>query len=82
VAAANRAQFAILECTAPIPELRRRITRRAQGGRDASDADLAVLEHQLRTHDPLDRAERRSAIRVDTGRPIDSARLAARLRNP
>jgi aminoglycoside phosphotransferase family enzyme/predicted kinase len=80
VAAANRARFAILDCAAPVPELRRRIVERAKRGRDASEADLAVLDHQLATHDPLDRAERRSAVRVDTSKPIDSAKLAARLR--
>lgn len=80
VAAANAAAFAILDCTAPEPELRRRVSERARRGRDASEADLAVLEQQLRTHEPLTRAERRSATAVDTSRPIDFARLAARLR--
>jgi len=35
--------------------------------------------HQLAAHEPLDRAERRSAIHVDTGRPIRYAALAAAL---
>jgi predicted kinase len=80
VAAANAAAFAIVECTAPVPELRRRVANRARHGRDASEAGVAVLEQQLRTSDALDAAERRSAVRVDTSRPIDFARLAARLR--
>jgi hypothetical protein len=79
VAAANGARFAILDVAAPISELRRRVAKRAKQARDASEADVAVLEHQLRTHDPLDRAERRSAITVDTSRPLDPTRLAARL---
>ena len=79
VAAVNGARFAILDCTAPAAELRRRIAARAKAGRDASEATLAVLEQQLATHEPLDRAERRSAIRVDTGRPIRYAALAAAL---
>jgi aminoglycoside phosphotransferase family enzyme/predicted kinase len=82
IAAANGARFAILDCAAPVAELRRRVTKRARRGRDASEADISVLEHQLRTHEPLSPAERRSAATVDTSRPIDYARLATRLRAP
>jgi aminoglycoside phosphotransferase family enzyme/predicted kinase len=80
VAAANAARFVILDCTAAPNELRRRVTARDRAGSDASEANLAVLEHQLRTHEPLDAAERRAVVRVDTGKPIDYAKLAARLR--
>ncbi len=81
IAAANAARFVILECAASPAELRRRVAARERARRDASEANLAVLEHQLRTRDPLDRAERRATIRVDTERPIRYANLAARLRN-
>jgi aminoglycoside phosphotransferase family enzyme/predicted kinase len=77
VAAANAARFAILECRASADELKSRVARRASGGKDASEAGLAVLEHQLRTAEPLDDAELRSTVRVDTERPTDYARLAA-----
>jgi aminoglycoside phosphotransferase family enzyme/predicted kinase len=80
VAAANAARFAILDCTASTAELRRRVAAREKAGRDASEADLAVLEHQLRTHEPLDRAERRATITVDTEKPIRYASLVAALR--
>jgi hypothetical protein len=80
IAAANAARFAILDCTASAAELRRRVLRRGRARRDASEANLAVLEHQLRTHEPLDHAERRFAIRVHTEKSVDFARLAARLR--
>jgi uncharacterized protein len=80
VAAANGARFAILECAASPAELRRRIEARARKGRDASEADLAVLERQLSTAEPLDRAERRHAVAVDTERGIRHAEIAARLR--
>jgi hypothetical protein len=79
VAAANAARFAILSCRASRAELERRIRVRARGGRDASEADLAVLGHQLRTEEPLDAAERRHAVTVDTEQPIRYAELAARL---
>jgi aminoglycoside phosphotransferase family enzyme/predicted kinase len=80
VAAANAARFAILDCTASPAELRRRIVARAKKGRDASEADLAVLERQLSLAEPFDRAERRHVVAVDTERDIRYAALAARLR--
>jgi aminoglycoside phosphotransferase family enzyme/predicted kinase len=80
VAAANGARFSILECAASPDELRRRIRSRERAGRDASEADLAVLDRQLRTAEPLDRAERRHAVVVDTERGIRYPELAARLR--
>jgi len=80
VAAVNGARFAILDCTAPPDELRRRIKARARKGRDASEADLGVLERQLVTAEPLDRAERRHVVAVDTKRSIRYADLASRLR--
>jgi aminoglycoside phosphotransferase family enzyme/predicted kinase len=80
IAAVNSARFVILDCAAPAAELRRRVAARDRAGRDASEANVAVLEQQLRTHEPLDRAERRSAVTVDTSKAIDYAVLAARLR--
>ena len=80
VAAANAARFAILDCTASPAELRRRIRARSRAGRDASEADLKVLEHQLATAEPLDPAERRHSVAVDTERDIHYADLAASLR--
>ena len=80
IAAANAARFAILDCAAAPAELKRRIRARARKGRDASEADLTVLEYQLSTVEPLDRAERRHAVTVDTERDIRYAELAARLR--
>ena len=80
VAAANAARFAILDCAAPPNELRRRILARARRGRDASEADLEVLSRQLSTAEPLDRAERRHVVAVDTKRSIRYAELGARLR--
>jgi hypothetical protein len=79
LAAANAARFAILDCTAPEAELRRRIAKRERAGRDASEASLAVLEQQLAEHEPLDRAERRSAVTVATQRPIAFDAIVRRL---
>lgn len=71
--------FKILDvCTKP-HVLRERIVRRAQVGADASDADLAVLEKQLRTYRPLDPDERSDAITVDGGAELDMELVAAQL---
>jgi uncharacterized protein len=45
--------FAIADCAAPEPVLRARISGRLEAGRDASEATIEVLEHQLATADPL-----------------------------
>ena len=57
---------------------RRRCARASRGdmqnGNDASDADLAVLEQQLRSHDPLDaRTRSRSRSSVDTDEPAPAS---------
>ena len=51
------AQCWLLDCTAPEEVLRDRIRRRAETRDDASDADQAVLEHQLSHYDPVTEAE-------------------------
>ncbi len=45
--------FQILDCQADPAILRERITRRAEAGRDASEADLRVLQYQMDTAQPL-----------------------------
>jgi aminoglycoside phosphotransferase family enzyme/predicted kinase len=57
--------FAILAFTAPEAVLRARVAARARAGHDASDAGLAVLEHQLATADALRPEERASAVFID-----------------
>jgi predicted kinase len=79
IAAVNEARFAILDCSAPESELRRRVEQRGREGRDASEAGLAVLESQLRTREPFDFSERTAAVPVDTSRRIDYRALAAKL---
>jgi len=72
--------FTILACEAPAPELVRRVAARAAAGTDPSDADVAVLERQLRTREALADVERASVIEVDTGAPVDIVRLAGEWR--
>jgi aminoglycoside phosphotransferase family enzyme/predicted kinase len=52
------AELVIVDCTAPEEVLRQRIRDRAARQQDASDADIAVLEHQLANYDPLTEEER------------------------
>ncbi|OFW18277.1 MAG: hypothetical protein A3H97_24000, partial [Acidobacteria bacterium RIFCSPLOWO2_02_FULL_65_29] len=59
--------FAILDVCAPEPVLRARLTQRASSGGDASEADQAVLTHQLSTREPIADDEAREAVRVDSG---------------
>ena len=69
----------ILDVCAEAHILRERIARRAQAGNDASDANLAVLENQLRAYRPLDPDERCDAISVDGGAGLDLELVAAQL---
>jgi uncharacterized protein len=66
VAADLQAPFAILDCSAPADVLRERVARRLEQGRDASDATLEVLEHQLSTSEPLAIEETRETLRALT----------------
>jgi len=63
--------FAIVSCEAALPVLRERVARREQQGADASDADLAILERQRRTSQPLGADEMAHVIRIATA--VDGA---------
>ncbi len=76
LASARDVPFAIVSFAADPAALRARIEARRRHGRDASEADVAVLEHQLRTHDPLDVDERSAVIVYDAAKAPDAARRA------
>ena len=61
-------RFTIIEITAPAGVLRQRIIEREH---DVSDANLAVLEHQLANYQPLLVSEQASAITVNTAEALD-----------
>lgn len=69
----------ILDVAAPEPVLRERIQARARRGGDPSEADLAVLDHQLANEEPLSEAERRLSIRVDTRTEVDIEKLVSEI---
>ena len=62
----------VVSCDAPVDELRRRISER-QG--DVSEANLAVLEHQIETREPITRGEQELAqlVTLDAAGLDDSA---------
>lgn len=69
LAQAQGAAFAILVLDAPIEILRRRVIRRLAEGCDASEASLAVLEHQRSNCECLDEVERSLALQIDSSEP-------------
>ena len=66
--------FAIVDFAASESSLRERVARRVRADADASDADRAVLEHQLRAHEPLGPDERDAVVRYDAEAPLERAR--------
>jgi aminoglycoside phosphotransferase family enzyme/predicted kinase len=70
-----RVPYVILDVTAPDAVLRERVRRREREGLDASEANLAVLDHQLATAEPLGPDEEADVVRVLTEEPVDPARL-------
>jgi hypothetical protein len=77
LAAELAAPLAIVAFAAGEATLRARIARRARDGHDASDADLAVLDHQLAMREPLAADEQAVAIGYDAEAPVDCARRPA-----
>lgn len=73
--------FVVLDCRAPQSELRERVVKRAELGHDPSDADLAVLEHQLATVEPLTPDEQASAVTFDSSREDRLHELSATLKS-
>ncbi|MBX5460093.1 MAG: AAA family ATPase [Steroidobacteraceae bacterium] len=59
----------VVHCDAPAAVLKERIAARTRSGRDASEADLAVLEWQLGQHEPIGSGESLDVITVDTRDP-------------
>ncbi|OZA29210.1 MAG: aminoglycoside phosphotransferase [Hydrogenophilales bacterium 17-64-11] len=63
-ARARQVEFRILDFPVAAATLRERIVHRSRTGGDASEADLAVLQHQLDTEEPLGADERADIIDV------------------
>lgn len=81
LAQALGAQFAIVSTQAPEAVLRQRIRVRLAESSDASEADIEVLERQIRSSAALADAERDYELRVDTSQPVDIDRLLQQIMN-
>lgn len=80
VAEQAHAPFIILDIRARENALRQRLQDRARQEREVSEADLAVLDRQLATREPLATDEQRHAFIVDSGASPDITALAQKLR--
>jgi hypothetical protein len=76
LAESRHVPFIILSLSALPDTLRGRIVERAHG---VSDANLTVLENQLKHWQPLSTEETASVIDIDTGRSIDFSQLRKQL---
>jgi aminoglycoside phosphotransferase family enzyme/predicted kinase len=76
----RRLPFYILDCEASEDILRKRVLKREREGRDASEADAAVLAHQLATHEPLTQPEQHDRVAIDTTQPITGPQITEALR--
>jgi aminoglycoside phosphotransferase family enzyme/predicted kinase len=79
VARSCNVRFVMVNAVVDEKTLVQRLERR-DAGRDTSEADLAVLQHQLATRDPLEADELAMTITVDTAGEIDAIALATRIR--
>ena len=66
LAATKTMPYAIVDVTASVEIMRQRIIDRLAQRTDPSDADLAVIEHQLAHHDPLAPDELDRVITIDS----------------
>jgi len=73
--------FVIVDFPADEATCRQRIRERTRRGNDASEATEEVLEHQLRTQEPLDERERSDTIAIDTNHPESIAAALAKIEN-
>ena len=85
LARAGGFEFRTVVCEAPVELLRARVEARKAQGRDASEADSAVLDHQLAIHEPPAGDELEDVVTIATDQPIakvleDCFELGAALR--
>jgi len=71
VADALAVPFIILHFHAAEAQLRQWIIERNEKGNDPSEADIAVLEHQIKTQEPLNKDELLNTVMIDSGMVVD-----------
>lgn len=75
----SKCPFLILDFQAPQEILRQRIQKRLRERHDPSEADLKVLDYQLRHCDPLTTSEQAVTVVFDTGQDSGSENMLAAL---
>jgi predicted kinase len=70
----------ILPVSAPVEVMRQRLLIRTDRADDASEAGLAVFEHQLANAEPVSDQERALVIPVDNSAKVDVAAIAAEIK--
>jgi len=73
--------FLILDIPSSLPTLEKRITTRNEQRSDASEADLAVLQHQQRQQELLGEDEQTVTFSVNSEEPFDPQKVIQALRN-
>lgn len=81
VARERRLPFLILDCAADPSILKSRLGQRLAAGIDASDADAAVLDWQLRTREELTADELAYALPIDTGQTVDTDAIVRKIQS-
>lgn len=76
-----RCAWLIVSCTADAATLGTRIDLRARGGVDPSEADRHVLDHQLRTQQPLSAEELPDTVMIDTSRLVSADAAVTQVRS-
>jgi aminoglycoside phosphotransferase family enzyme/predicted kinase len=77
VAAEMGVKFVLLDFRARKATLRRRVQQRATQGQDASEADVAVLDSQIASEEPLEPDEAGEAFTFDAELPLQRGVIAA-----
>ena len=68
--------FIIVDLAADVSTVRRRIVRRSLDANDASDADFTVLDHQLRTREPLTAKDQADTVAIDGNESLEAIRTS------
>ena len=71
----------ILDFFAPIELLEKWLVERSREGHDASDADIAILNQQIKERSPLTNHEKGISIRINTSQEVDIKSLEEQIKS-
>lgn len=81
LASARHVPIVILYCHASDNTLRQRVKSRSEQGKDASEADINVLEYQLKNFQALSENEQQYCIEIDTEDTLDMDAILNKIKN-